>query len=178
MPETKLLTDADVRNAKPRDKTYRLRDGGGLYLEVTHAGSRLWKYDFRMPGSRTVQTLSIGAYPAVGLKDARVEHVKAKLSVTQGVNPSKQKAYHKEEQARKEQENALTWRKVCMAWFERKQTDKSSKTRHTDMGRIEAYLLAGGLGEKAFSAITFEDLKGIVRKIEGAGHYDLVRKNN
>ncbi|MCK5860523.1 MAG: DUF4102 domain-containing protein [Abyssibacter sp.] len=32
------LTATEVRNAKPRSKTYRLFDGEGMYLEVTPRG--------------------------------------------------------------------------------------------------------------------------------------------
>lgn len=37
------LTDAAIRNAKPREKDYKLADGSGLYLLVTRAGGRLWR---------------------------------------------------------------------------------------------------------------------------------------
>jgi hypothetical protein len=34
------LTDTAIRNAKPRDKTYTLGDGEGMYLEVMPNGTR------------------------------------------------------------------------------------------------------------------------------------------
>jgi hypothetical protein len=37
-----MLTDLAVRKAVPRDKPYKLSDGGGLYLLVTKAGQRCW----------------------------------------------------------------------------------------------------------------------------------------
>jgi len=43
---TTPLTDMQVRNAKPTDKTYRLFDGGGLYIEVAPTGSRIWRLKF------------------------------------------------------------------------------------------------------------------------------------
>lgn len=33
------LTDVEVRNARPRDKAYRLTDGLGMYLEALPAGA-------------------------------------------------------------------------------------------------------------------------------------------
>jgi hypothetical protein len=36
------LTLLQVKNAKPKDKPFKLSDGGGLYLEVTPGGSKRW----------------------------------------------------------------------------------------------------------------------------------------
>jgi hypothetical protein len=36
------LTDTTTCNAKPGDKTKRLVDGGGLYVEVAPAGGKWW----------------------------------------------------------------------------------------------------------------------------------------
>jgi hypothetical protein len=47
MPKLVLpLTDAKVKNAKPREKTYKLSDGGGQYLEITPVGSKLWRMGY------------------------------------------------------------------------------------------------------------------------------------
>ncbi|HEX7657543.1 MAG TPA: Arm DNA-binding domain-containing protein, partial [Sphingomonas sp.] len=32
------LTDFSIKNAKPRDKAYKLGDSGGLYLQVQPSG--------------------------------------------------------------------------------------------------------------------------------------------
>ena len=63
------LTDTAIRNARPREKPVKLFDEGGLYLILTPAGARWWRFDYRYGGKR--RTLSMGVYPAVGLKDAR-----------------------------------------------------------------------------------------------------------
>ena len=41
-----LLTDLKVRSAKKREKAYKLADGGGLFLEVTPAGAKLWRLKY------------------------------------------------------------------------------------------------------------------------------------
>lgn len=58
------LTDMQVKNAKPKDKAYKLADGGGLYLEVSPAGSKLWRMKF-MQATGKESRLSFGSYPAV-----------------------------------------------------------------------------------------------------------------
>ena len=62
------LTDTAVRAAKPRDKEYKLADGGGLYLLVTPSGGRLWRLKFRAIGTK--KKLAIGRYPDVSLGEA------------------------------------------------------------------------------------------------------------
>lgn len=81
-----LLTDAKIRTAKPADATYKLGDGGGLFLLVTKTGSKLWRLKFRLGGKEGLY--AIGAYPAVGLADARAARDAAKELIKQGINPS------------------------------------------------------------------------------------------
>jgi hypothetical protein len=73
------LTDTAVRAAKPRDKEYKLADGGGLYLLVTPSGGRLWRLKFRVLGIE--KKLAIGRYPHVSLGEAR----KARDAAREGV---------------------------------------------------------------------------------------------
>ena len=47
MAASNKLTDA---TAKPLSKPYKLADGGGLYLEVTPAGSKYWRLKYRYGG--------------------------------------------------------------------------------------------------------------------------------
>ena len=39
-----------VETAKPKDKTYKMADGGGLYLEVSARGSKYWRMKYRQIG--------------------------------------------------------------------------------------------------------------------------------
>ena len=55
------LTDRQIKNAKPADKAYKLADGRGLYLQITPAGGKLWRWKYRIGGKEKL--LSIGEYP-------------------------------------------------------------------------------------------------------------------
>ncbi len=59
------LSDVTIRKAKPADKTQRLFDGGGLYLEVSPAGGKWWRLKYRFGGKE--KRLSLGTYPDTGL---------------------------------------------------------------------------------------------------------------
>jgi len=57
------LTAMQVKQAKPDNKTYRLYDGLGLYLEVRPNGSKYWRMKFRFAGKEKL--LAIGVYAIV-----------------------------------------------------------------------------------------------------------------
>lgn len=79
------LTDRAVRSAKPKEKAYKLSDGGGLYLYLTKSGVKSWRYDYSFAGKR--QTLTFGVYPIVGLADARDKHTTAIFNIKKGIDP-------------------------------------------------------------------------------------------
>ena len=64
--------------AKPRDKTYKLSDGGGLYLEVSQTGSKYWRMKYRRPSDKKEDRLAFGVYPTISLQDAREKRDNAK----------------------------------------------------------------------------------------------------
>lgn len=63
------LSDVACRQAKPREKSYKMGDSGGLYLEITPKGSKLWRMKYRYGGKE--KRLALGQYPEVPLADAR-----------------------------------------------------------------------------------------------------------
>lgn len=80
------LTHYALLNAQPREKTYKLFDGHGLYLQVAPTGGKWWRVKYRLGGRE--QCLSLGTFPAVALKAARqrCEELRAKLA--SGVDPA------------------------------------------------------------------------------------------
>lgn len=63
------LSDKTCKAAKLRETSYKLFDGGGLFLEITPNGSKLWRLKYRFLGKE--KRISLGAYPIVSLADAR-----------------------------------------------------------------------------------------------------------
>ena len=64
------LTDLLIRNAKPRERPYKMFDGDGMYLVVAPTGSRIWRFKFRQANGKE-NTLTFGPYPEITLQDAR-----------------------------------------------------------------------------------------------------------
>ena len=91
------LTDTQVRHLKPRQKPYKVADGGGLYLHVTDKGSKLWRMRYRFKGREKL--LAFGAYPDVSLLRAREKRQAARAFLADGIDPSAQAKADKAEQA-------------------------------------------------------------------------------
>src|SRR5215469_6485747 len=81
-----MLTDREIRVAKPAARPYRLYDREGLYLQVSTTGSRLWRLKYRVAGREKV--LALGPYPEVKLAEARALVTDARRAIRQGRDPS------------------------------------------------------------------------------------------
>lgn len=79
------LSDVKVRALKPREKLYKVSDDRGLYLEVRPNGSKLWRFRYFL--HEKDKRIALGAYPQVGLAEARRKRDDAQRSVDSGVDP-------------------------------------------------------------------------------------------
>lgn len=157
------LSDAACKNAKPREHSYTLIDGGGLHLLVKSNGARLWQYRAKLLGKPVL--VSLGQYPDIGLSEARRKHQDARKLVALGIHPT---------QDRKRQETELktatrkrqvgSFRSVCTAW--RARTDNS--LRPTSIAQREREIkkhLMPKLGDRHIADITRFDLAELLRDI-------------
>lgn len=83
------LTDTAVRNAKPREKPSKLTDERGLFLIVTPAGGKWWRFRYSFDGKEKL--LSLGTYPDVPLATARDRRDRARKLLADGVDPGEQR---------------------------------------------------------------------------------------
>ena len=81
-----MLTEVKIRTIKPSEKSVRLSDERGLYLEVTPNGGRWWRLRYRFGGKEKL--ISLGTYPDTGLKAAREKRDAARQLLETGVDPS------------------------------------------------------------------------------------------
>ena len=79
------LTDVAIRGAKPRDKAYKLSDGGGLFLWVQPSGGKWWRYKYRFLGKEKL--LALGSYPDTSLAEVRERHAQARKTLAGGIDP-------------------------------------------------------------------------------------------
>lgn len=109
------LTNIQAKQAKPKEKSYKLSDSGGIYLEVTTKGHRYWRLKYRFNGKE--KRLAIGVYPSVSLKDARNARDATKELLAQGADPSQQKQADK---LKKQICADSTFEKIGRLWIESK----------------------------------------------------------
>ena len=87
------LNARQVETAKPRDKAYKLADGGGLYLMVNTNGSKYWRMKYRFAGKE--KKLSFGTYPDISLAEARTKRDEARKVLANDKDPGEiKKAMH------------------------------------------------------------------------------------
>jgi len=107
-----MLTDTQIKNAKPGAKIVKLTDNCGLYLEVTPSGGKHWRYRFRLDGKESL--FGIGEYPHVKVAEARQLRDEARKLVKQGINPSHQR---KQDKIVKMYQRATTFESVASEWY-------------------------------------------------------------
>lgn len=117
-----MLTALAVKNAKPKDKPYKIRDGRGLYLHIAPNGRKTWRYRYRFAGSET--TMVLGEYPEISLENARVKHTDAKRLLKAGKNPTEERRNEKIAVIEARQiEKFLTtnsFESIGLEWYEKK----------------------------------------------------------
>lgn len=170
MPKRDLLRALDVKNAKPKKKTYKLSDGAGLHLEITPSGSKRWRFRYRF--QQREQMLSLGIYPDVTLKDARRKLMEARNQVANGINPSRQRQI--DIAARK---GAKTFQEVALEWHKGmvKRENWSEGHREQLLNRFKRHIFPW-LGRKKIQDIESKDVLLILRRIEKRGHYEMAHR--
>lgn len=91
------LTDAAIRCARPKEKSYKLVDGGGLTLLINPNGSKWWRLRYRFGGREKM--LSVGVYPDLPLKNARDKRENIRKLIASGADPSAKREAEKVAQA-------------------------------------------------------------------------------
>jgi hypothetical protein len=113
-----MLTDKAVKAAKPKDRPYKLSDEKGLFLLVTPPGGKLWRLKYRVSGRE--KSLAIGAYPDVGLAEARRARDVARQSIAAGGDPAREKKLTKLARSVK---SGNDFKAVSTAWYNEFSTD-------------------------------------------------------
>jgi hypothetical protein len=146
------ITDVVIRNAKPRDKAYKLFDERGLFIQITPAGGKWWRFKFRFDGKEKL--LSLGTYPDVPLKAARDKRDEARKLIAAGVNPSESR---KATKAAKHILNANTFEVIAREWIQSHMKDKAVSHRDRTLRRFEVYLFPW-IGNKPISELKSSEL--------------------
>ena len=153
------LTATAVKQTKPRESSYKMTDGGGLFLLVKPQG-KYWRYDYRFAGKR--KTLALGVYPDVSLADARKSHLIAREQIAAGIDPSQAKKIKK---MTKNLVSSDSFEAIAREWFNQKMSSMSDGHKKRTMRILEKDLFPS-LGSRPVSNITAPEVLAVLTKIE------------
>lgn len=162
------LSDLKCKTAKPKDKPYKMFDGGGLYLEVLPTGKKLWRLKYRYLGKE--KRISFGHYPIVSLADAREERNKAKKLIIQDIDPSEER---KEKRTKLIRNAENTFKVIALEWHELNKSRWSENYAYKIMKGLELNVFPF-IGNRPIKSITPPELlNDCLRKIEKRGSLDI-----
>ena len=162
-----MLTDKQCRAATLADGKLKLFDGHGLYLELLKTGAKSWRWKYRFAGKE--KRLAFGLFPAVSLKDARVEREKAAAVLRTGVDP----AVARSVQPAPASEH--TFRSVALDWHAQQTKLFDPKHAARVMRAMERDLFPA-LGDLSITQVTSPQIVTVLRAIEARGSADVAHR--
>ncbi|CAM7448657.1 Integrase/recombinase, includes phage integrase [Citrobacter portucalensis] len=164
------LNARQVDTAKPKDKPYKLADGGGLYLLVNPNGARYWRLKYRVAGKEKL--LALGVYPDVTLADARAKRDEAKRGIAGGIDPNEAK---REEKIAREANVRNTFQEIACEWHSSK-LYKWSEGYASDIMEAFNKDVFPYIGKKPIAEIKPLELLNVLRRMEGRGATEKAKK--
>ncbi len=164
------LTDTEIKRVKLKGKPFKLSDSGGLYLWVTPAGGKLWRWTYRCDGKQKVMTF--GRYPDVSLARVRERHAQERKILAEGTDPMVQRKAQKHVE-RIAAENSFG--SVAAQWLEHWQHGKSHRHVDSTKRRLTANIIPS-LGTRPMAEIEAPEVVGMVRLIESRGARDIAKR--
>jgi integrase len=161
-----MLSDASIRAKRPGDRPYKLFDQHGLFLFVSPAGGRGWRFKYRVRGREKL--LSFGPYPDVSLAKARAKLKAAKRLLREGVDPSVSRKAAKHAGVDSFEAIAREWYGTySMRW-------KPSYQEHI-IRRLERDIFPW-IGHKGIYAISPDELLTCLKRIEARGTHETAHR--
>ncbi|MFM0382851.1 tyrosine-type recombinase/integrase [Paraburkholderia dipogonis] len=157
------LTPTRLNNAKPKEKAYKLADGGGLFVLIQPGGSKTWAYQYRMDGKR--REVTIGRYPEIAVADARDRHSEYRSMVEQGQDPAASKradeAERKAREALKADEGQF--KAFSLKWLDERFGNKSDGYRSQMRSLLDRFVWPE-IGSKALEDVKPAHVLAIIEK--------------
>lgn len=164
------LTIRQIDTTKPKDKAFKLSDGGGLYLLVNPNGSRYWRLKYRFAGKEKL--LAIGVYPDTSLAQARSRREEAKKLLLEGKDPGQER---KLEKLSRQLEVESSFEVIAREWYTRR-FDRWSVSYREEMMRTFEKDVFPFIGHRPIKDIKPLELLEVLSKLETRGATEKARK--
>ena len=158
-----MLTDKAIKALKPKQKPYKAADGLGLYLSVQPNGSRLWRFKYRFAGKEKLAAL--GAYPEIGLADARARRDELRRLHAGGVDPV---AYRRAADEARVAAAENSFKVLADEWFDKKSPGWVPKHSVKIRERLK-HDVYPWLGTRPIAEVTATEVLAVLRRIEERG---------
>lgn len=165
-----MLTDAKVRSAKPRPKSYKLVDANRLFLLVTPSGGKLWRWNYYYDGKQ--KSMAFGAYPSVSLADARAKRDEAHGALSEGHDPSVAKKLKIEANL---EAGRQTFEKIARQWYENAKA-QWAKIHASDIIRSLERDVFPTIGDLPIAQLTPPLILAVLREIEVRGAVETAKR--
>jgi integrase len=166
------LSDLTIKSLKPKEKTFKRFDGGGLFIEIATTGGKLWRFKYRFDGKEKL--LALGRYPEVSLQEARRRHFDAREKLSKGIDPSAEKKAIK---AARCETAANTFEAIALEWHARWKKDRAEKYGRNVLACLKKEVFPY-IGAKPVSEIKAPDVLGVCRRIEKRSALQATRMAN
>lgn len=171
-----MLTDTRLRTLKPQNKPYKETDNNGLSVEVRTSGAKFFRY----PQTKKEQVLTLGEYPALGLKQARDLRDEAKALLVQGIDPSGHRKQQKQEEQAAHHAQAivaarLTFEALFTQWHTHNLESWSYAHAKDIRQRVEKHLLPH-LGAWPVDDIKHKDMIHVLKLLEQTGALETLKR--
>lgn len=164
------LTAIECKNAKPKDKAYKLADGGGMFLLVQPNGARYWRMKYRYAGKEKL--LALGVFPEVTLSDARQKRDAARKLLDAGEDPGNAKREQKRQTVEK---SAQTFERVAREWHKKGSAHWSTGYATKIMDSLEQNVFPS-LGKRPIAEISARDMMDMLHRIEARGALEIASR--
>lgn len=164
------LTEAKLRAIKKSGRIERFHDSGGLYLELSAAGGKHWRWKYSFKGKE--KRLSFGAWPDVSLKDAREKRDACRKTLKEGTDPGKEKGLAKPGH---QHAGIATFQVVADEWVRNQKNVWVETHAETVESRLASNVYPY-IGEIPIAEVTPQDVLALLRKIEERGAYEVAKR--
>lgn len=163
------LNARQIETSKPKDKAYKLTDGGGLYLEISPKGAKYWRMKYRRPSDKKEDRLAFGVYPTVSLADARAKRDEAKKLLAQGIDPKAE-----QKGAQSEAEGAFTFETIARQWHASNLT-WSDDHRQRILNTLEQYIFPF-IGALDARKLRTSQILAPIKAVDATGKHDTAHR--
>jgi hypothetical protein len=164
------LSEAKIRNSKPKEKAYKIGDGDGLFLFITPNGHKYWRMKYFFENRERV--MSIGPYPEISLAEAREKRFEIRKMKANGLDAA---TVIREQKKQVAIENSNSFETVAREWHKRKCSAWSEYYAKQVLQRFEKDIFPK-IGHRPIGKITAKEILDMAQVIEERNAYELAHR--